>query len=99
MQSLSSSGTILSNVFLNSASATSDSEKADLFNTSFHSVYKPSFSNPPLSPSSELTLTYNPNINNISSRERELFSALASLDPAKSVGVDCIGPKHLSNVP
>ena len=65
IRSLSSSGTIPSTVFLNSASATSDTEKVALFNTFFHSVYKPSFSNPSLQPSSQTTLT-NPNISNIS---------------------------------
>ena len=77
-------------------SATSDSEKADLFNTFFHSVYKPSLSNPSLPPSSEPTLTY-PNITNISFTELDVFSALSSLDPAKSMGVDCIGSKLLKH--
>ena len=96
IQSLSNSSTIPSTVFLNTESATSDSEKADLFNTFFHSVYKPSLSNPSLPPSSEPTLTY-PNITNISFTELDVFSALSSLDPAKSMGVDCIGSKLLKH--
>ena len=86
IRSLSNSSTIPSTVFLNTASATSDSEKADLFNTFFHSVYKPSLSNSSLLPSSllpssEPTLTY-PNITNISFTELDVFSTLSSLDPA-----------------
>ena len=54
--SLSNSDTIPS-IFLNTASATSDPEKADLFNTFFYSVYKPTLSNPSLPPPSEPTLT------------------------------------------
>ena len=62
----------------------SDSEKADLFNTFFHSVYKPSPSNSSLPPSPEPTLTY-PSITNISFTELDVFSALSSLDTAKSM--------------
>ena len=92
IRSLSNSSTIPSTVFLNTTSAISDSEKADLFNTFFHSVYNPSLSNPSLPPSSEPTLTY-PNITNISFTELDVFS----FDPAKSMGVDCIGSKLLKH--
>ena len=69
------SSTIPSTVFLNTASATSDSEKADLLNTFFHLVYKPSPSNSSLPPSPE---SY-PNITNISFTELDVLSALSSL--------------------
>ena len=59
-------------------------------------MYNPSLSNPSLPPSSEPTLTY-PNITNISFTELDVFSALSSLDPAKSMGVDCIGSKLLKH--
>ena len=63
IQSLSNSSTIPSTVFLNTASATWDSEKADVFNMFLHSVYKPSLSNSSFPPCSEPTWTY-PNITN-----------------------------------
>ena len=81
-------------VTLKSTSASTDQEKADLFNLFFHSVYKPSPSNSPLPVSSGPTLSY-PSISNISLTELDVFSALSSLDPTKSMGVDGIGLKLL----
>ena len=94
MCSLSNNSSILSTVFLNLASATSDLEKANLFNSFFHSVYNPSPTGTLPLPSSEPVVSY-PSIANISFTELEVFSALSSLDPAKSMGVDCIGSKLL----
>ena len=81
-------------VFFNSASVTTDLEKANLFNSFFHSVYNPCQSGTLPLPSSEPIVSY-PSIANISFTELEVFSALSSLDPAKSMGVDCIGSKLL----
>ena len=94
IRSLSNNSSIPSTVFFNSASATTDLEKANLFNSFFHSVYNPCQSGTPPLPSSEPIVSY-PSIANISFTELEVFSALSSLDPAKSMGVDCIGSKLL----
>ena len=94
IRSLSRKSTIPSIVTLKSTSASTDQEKAELFNLFFHSVYKPSPSNSSLPASSGPTLSY-PSISNISLTELDVFSALSSLDPTKSMGVDGIGPKLL----
>ena len=94
IRSLSNNSSIPSTVFLNSSSATTDLEKANLFNSFFHSVYNPSQSGTLPLPSSEPIVSY-PSIANISFTELEVFSALSSLDPAKSMGVDRIGSKIL----
>ena len=75
---------------------TSDLEKANLFNSFFHSVYNPSPTGTLPLPSSEPIVSY-PTIANISFTELEVFSALSSLDPAKSMGIDCIGSKLLKH--
>ena len=78
MRSLSNNSSILSTVFLNSSSATSDLEKANLFNSFFHSVYNPSPTGTLPLPSSEPVVSY-PSIANISFTELEVFSALSSI--------------------
>ena len=77
-------------VFLNSTSATSDEEKTNLFNEYFHSVYSPASSCnvPP-------TITVAPNLSDIDISIRDIFTALASLDPLKATGIDGIGPRLL----
>ena len=81
-------------VLLDSRSATSDTGKAELFNTFFHSVFtSSSFSIPNAS-----TLSL-PSSCICTSRfsESEVFEALSTLDPTKSNGCDGIGPKLLKH--
>ena len=67
-----------------------------MFNSFFHSVYNLSPTGTLPLPSSEPTCIVSyPSITNISFTELEVFSALSSLDPVKSMGIDCIGSKLL----
>ena len=81
-------------VFLNSSSATSDTGKAELFNTFFHSVFTsssfslPNMSTLPLPSSCICTSRFS---------DSEVLDALSSLDPTKSSGCDGIGPKLLKH--
>ncbi len=74
---------------LNSHTATSDSDKASLFNEFFESVYS--------KPTSFVAHTHTigaqtPVLNNIVITDTEVYTALSSLDPCKASGTDCIGP-------
>ena len=81
-------------VHFNDQYATSDTEKACLFNEYFHSIFThSSFVLPPVSelPSPESSLI------NISFSDSDVYSVLASLDEAKSKGIDRIPPKVLKH--
>ena len=87
-------GSLPPTIILDSSSATSDYDKANLFNTYFHSVFtKSSFVLPHMDtlPLPQSTLS------NISICDDEVYSALASLDPMKSMGIDGIGPGLLKH--
>ena len=91
--SVTGNRTIPPTVFLDNTSASSDVERATLFNSYFHSVFtKSSF----VLPSGELPV---PDLvlNKISVSESEVFNALSSLDPSKAMGIDGIGPKILKH--
>ena len=77
-----------------SLTATSDGDKANLFNAYFHSVFTKSsyiLSHVDLLPSPQSTLS------DISISEDDVYSALVSLDPTKSMGIDGISPKLLKH--
>ena len=92
--SLCKSRSIPLSVSLNESNATSDTDKAELFNTFFHSVFtNSSFSLPDMS-----TLPLPPScLCNISFTDSEVFDAVSSLDPTKSSGCDGIGSKLLKH--
>ena len=72
-------------------SAETDVEKADLFNSYFHSIFtRSSFR----CPNSHLLPNIHPKLSDISISEEEVYQALTSLDPSKAAGCDGIGPKH-----
>ena len=77
-----------------SLTAASDGDKANLFNAYFHSVFtKSSYILPHVDmlPSPRSTLS------DISISEDDVYSALISLDPTKSMGNDGISPKLLKH--
>ena len=77
---------------LNSHTATSDADKASLFNEYFESVY----SKPTSNASHTHTLCSGTSVlNNIALSDTEVYTALSSLDPFKASGTDCIGPRIL----
>jgi len=82
------------NVSLDSQGATSDIEKANLFNTFFYSVFtQSSFNLPPLE-----SLPIPPStICDITISESDVYDALTSLNPTKAMGIDGIGPKVLKS--
>lgn len=92
IRSITNQNTIPPSMHLDSTSVHTDSEKAELFNKFFHSVFSSTtFTLPPVSdlPTPDNTL------NNIEIAEQEVFEALISLDPSKAVGPDGIGPNLL----
>ena len=77
-------------VLLNSTSAMSDEEKANLFNEYFHSVHSPASScnAPP-------TITVASNYSDINISIHDTFTALTILNPLKATVIDGIGPRLL----
>ena len=75
-----------------SSSATSDHEKASLFNTYFYSVFtQSSFILPPVD---ELQVPAS-TLSDITVSEIDVYMALSSLDPTKAMGIYGIGPNVL----
>lgn len=78
-----------STMFLGDQAASSDLDKARLFNSYFHSVFtKSDFVLPPLTAPVDT-------LSNISITEEEVYEVLTSLDPAKAMGLDNINPRIL----
>jgi len=74
------------------SSATTNGEKASLFNTYFKSVFtKSNF----VLPSSSDIVTPDPIISDITISEEAVYKSLSSLNPTKAMGMDNIGPKVL----
>ena len=74
------------------SSATTNGEKASLFNTYFKSVFtKSNF----VLPSSSDIVTPDPIISDITISEEAVYKSLSSLNPTKAIGMDNIGPKVL----
>ena len=77
---------------LNGQSASTNTNRATLFNTFFKSVYfKASESSIPISSHS----TSQPSLEFINITDLEVYTALSKLDPTKACGIDGIGPKLL----
>ena len=90
IRSLSKKSSIPSTVFLNHSNATSDTDKAKLFNSFFHSVFTGSSFSLPDTSSLQLPPSC---ICTISLSDSKVLDALLSLDPTKSSGCDGIGSK------
>ena len=92
IKSLSKSCPIPSSVRLGSSIVTSDLDRASLFNQFFHSVFtRGSLTLPSLDSLPQPLLT----INDLIISQMEVLTALQSLNPSKSMGIDGIGPKLL----
>ena len=79
---------------LDSACLSSDPDKASTFNQHFHSIFnQTSFEIPSISDLPQPS-TF---IGEISIAELDVFNALVSLDPTKSMGIDGIGPSLLKH--
>ena len=77
--------------YLDSTFASSDQDKANLFNK--FSVYSQRTSQP-----SPVGYSYShSSLSSITVTISNIFDALCSLDPSKAMGIDCIGPKVLKN--
>ena len=96
IQSLTSTLSLPSTVSFDSLSASSDTEKANLFNYFFHSVFTQSSLSMP-SPDQLPLPSATETLSNISISEDDVYITLFSLDTTKSMGVDGIGPKILKN--
>ena len=95
IRSVSNSYTMPPTLHLDSNFASSDYEKATLFNHYFHSVFtRSSFQSPPLLPP-----TLSKAFSKVVFSDHDVFCALRSLDPSKAMGCDNISPKLLKTVP
>ena len=90
ISSVSGHGSIPPTINLGSSTATSDFEKATLFNTYFYSVFTNSSF---LLPQMDMLPLPQSILSDISISEYDVYTALASLDPQQSMGIDGIGPK------
>ena len=94
IRTVSGQGSIPSSIGFESISASTDFEKATLFNIYFHSIFtKSSFALPQMD---TLPLPQSCR-SDISISEYDVYDALVSLDPQKSMGIDGIGPKLLKH--
>ena len=91
---LSKSSPIPSSVRLGSSVVTSDHDRASLFNQFFHSVFTiSSYTLPSIDSLPQPPLT----IDDLPISHMEVLTALQSLNPSKSMGIDGIGPRLLTN--
>ena len=89
---VSGHSSISPSVKLCSAFATSNLDKASLFNKYFYSIFTPSsFDLPPL----DSLPTLSSILCDISISTSEVFKSLVSLDPTKAMGIDCLCPPIL----
>ena len=93
INSLKKEDLLPSSMFNDTSEATSDQDKASLFNEYFYSVFTPSSFDTPLMRDISAPAT---TITNVIS-DTDVYSVLASLDPSKSPGIDGIGPKVLKH--
>ena len=90
---VSNPNTLLPSLHLDGNFASSDYEKATLFNQYFYSVFtRSSFQLPVLMPSPP-----SPSICEVSFSELDVFRILQSLDPSKAMGCDNISPRLLKH--
>ena len=79
-------------IFLDSFEAVTNYEKANLFNSYFHSVFTKSSIHLPDNGLLSLPSSY---LSDIFIDDSDVFSTLHSLNPTKSMGIDNIGPRIL----
>ena len=96
IQSLTSTLSLPSTISFDSLSASSDTEKANLFNYFFHSVFTQSSLSMP-SPDQLPLPSATETLSNTSISEDDVYTTLFSLDTTKSMGVDGIGPIIFKN--
>ena len=92
IRSITKTETIPTVLNLDSATVTTDADKAALFNQYFHSVFTTSSSTLP-----DMGYPSIDSLQLIDISETEVYNALISLDPNKALGIDGIGPKILKN--
>ena len=92
IKDLTKTKTIPSTITLDQTHVYNDIDKANLFNTYFHSVYTPS---PVGAPNIDSLPSVSNTLSSISIDEADVYYALTSLDPNKAVGLDEIGPRVL----
>ena len=96
IDALKSTQVLPSSLEYHSSTATSDADKAELFNTFFHSVFTISQFN-----TTYQTLTSSPPprikhyISDITISPNEVYEELTQLNPAKAAGTDNLSPKTL----
>ena len=83
---------IPSTITLDQTHVYNDIDKANLFNTYFHSVYTAS---PVGAPNIDSLPSVPDSLSSISISEADVYYTLASLDPNKAVGPDEIGPRAM----
>ena len=81
-------------LYLNSSIATTDADKALLYNEYFHSVYTNSSSTLP--DMNTITSDVKP-LQPFDISEVDVYNALVNFDPNKALGIDGIGPKVLKH--
>ena len=91
IRNITKSRCIPSTVHFDSLTASSDSDKAGLFNQYFHSVFTNTSSSLSIDDLPDLSHT----INSVEFTEMEVYDALSSLDPNKACGIDDIPPRIL----
>ena len=84
IKNLTKSKTILSTITLDQTHVYNDIDKANLCNTYFHSVYTTS---PVGAPNIDSLSSVPDTLNSISVSEADVYYALTSLDPNKTVGL------------
>ena len=89
ISSLTKPNTFPTTMYYGSDHGVSDSDKAHLFNQYFFSVFTRDSSTTPTTSSAIHTNT----LDSISISSHEVYEALASLDPNKAHGIDCLSPK------
>jgi len=82
---------IPSTIYFDSLTASSDLDRANLFNHYFHSVFTNTSSLPSIDDLPDLSHT----INSVEFTEMEVYNVLISLDPNKASGIDDIPPRLL----
>ena len=94
INSVTHQDSIPSTIAYGSSTASSDHEKASLFNQFFHSVITQS---PFILPHPEGLPMPNSRLSDISFSDLDVYSALTTLNPSKAMGIDGIGPRILNH--
>ena len=93
IRNITKSRSIPSTVHFDSLAASSNSDKANLFNHYFHSVFTNTSSLPSINDLPDLSYT----INSVEFTEMEVYDVLISLDSNKESGIDDISPRILQS--